>query len=122
METMTLSSVLISIFCVIIVTGLIKVVNWIWLRPKKLERLLKQQGFSGTCYKFLIGDLKDFTSMRTQALKTPMNGFSNDYFQRVEPFRHHLASKFGIYSIFSLFFSVNFLVEAYEIHDVVTRK
>ncbi|KMT10537.1 hypothetical protein BVRB_5g116610 [Beta vulgaris subsp. vulgaris] len=95
METMTLSSVLISIFCVVIVTGLIKVVNWVWLRPKKLERLLKQQGLSGTCYKFLIGDLKDFTSMRTQALKTPMNGFSNDYFQRVEPFRHHLASKFG---------------------------
>ncbi|XP_021848479.2 cytochrome P450 CYP72A219-like [Spinacia oleracea] len=92
---MTASSVLLSVVCIIVLTVLIKVVNWVWLKPRKMEKLLKQQGFSGTSYKFLFGDLKEYTSLRAEALKIPMTVFSNDYFPRVEPFRHQLASKFG---------------------------
>ncbi|XP_021718979.1 cytochrome P450 CYP72A219-like [Chenopodium quinoa] len=95
METMTASSVFLSIVSILVVTLLIKVLNWVWLRPKKLERLLRQQGFSGTSYKFLFGDLQNFVAKHNEALKTPMDSFSDDYFPRVEPFRHQLASKFG---------------------------
>ncbi|KAL2931747.1 hypothetical protein RDABS01_037157 [Bienertia sinuspersici] len=77
-------------------TELIKVANWIWLKPKRLERLLKQQGLTGTPYKLFFGDIKEFTSMRSQALENPMTAFCHDYFPRVEPFRHHLATNFGI--------------------------
>lgn len=96
METVTTNSVLIAIVCIVVATGLIKVVNWVWLRPKKLERLLRQQGFSGNSYNLFFGDLKDLATMRTQAMKTPMTSFSDDYFSRVEPLRHQLLTKFGM--------------------------
>ncbi|XP_021718980.1 cytochrome P450 CYP72A219-like [Chenopodium quinoa] len=95
METLTTSSVLTAVVCITVVTVMIKVVYWVWLRPKKLERLLRQKGFSGTSYKFLFGGIKTFVTMREEALKTPMDRFSDEYFPRVEPFRHQLASKFG---------------------------
>lgn len=98
METVTASSVLLSIVCIVVVTVLIKLVNWVWLKPKKLEKLLRQHGFSGTSYKFLFGDMKEFISMHAEALKNPMDGFSHDYFPRVEPLWHQLATKFGIWS------------------------
>ncbi|KAL2931746.1 hypothetical protein RDABS01_037156 [Bienertia sinuspersici] len=68
----------------------------VWLKPKRLERLLKQQGFTGTSYKLFFGDVREFSSMRTQALENSMTAFSHDYFHRVEPLRHHLATNFGI--------------------------
>ncbi|XP_021848423.2 cytochrome P450 CYP72A219-like [Spinacia oleracea] len=95
MEKMAESSVLLSVVCIIVVPLLMKVVNWVWLRPKKLEKFFRQQGLSGTSYKFLFGDDKDSASMLTEALKNPMDGFSHDYFPRIDPFRHHLATKFG---------------------------
>ncbi|KNA12752.1 hypothetical protein SOVF_123110 [Spinacia oleracea] len=95
METVTASSILISLVCVLVVTGLIKAVNWVWLRPKKLEKKFRQQGLNGTSYQFLFGDMKDYSSMRSRALESPMECFSNDYFPRVEPLRHKVVSKCG---------------------------
>ncbi|CAO2832524.1 unnamed protein product [Amaranthus hypochondriacus] len=95
MEILRVSSVVISVVCIVVVTGFIRGLNWVWLRPKRMERFLRQQGIYGTSYKLLFGDLKDMSSMRTQALKTPMNGFSNDYFSRVEPYRHQLMTNLG---------------------------
>ncbi|XP_021733658.1 cytochrome P450 CYP72A219-like isoform X1 [Chenopodium quinoa] len=95
MELASTSSVLLTVVCVLVVTVLIKVVNWVWLRPKKLDKLLRQQGFSGNSYRLLFGDLKDFASMRTLALKTPMTSFSDDHYSRVEPLRHHHLTTYG---------------------------
>ncbi|XP_021718978.1 cytochrome P450 CYP72A219-like [Chenopodium quinoa] len=95
MEKMTASSAFLSVVCILFVTVLIKLMNWVWLRPKKLEKLLRQQGLSGTSYRFLFGDLKDFAAMRAEALKYPMDSFSHDYFPRVEPYRHQLSPKLG---------------------------
>ncbi|KAJ8452417.1 hypothetical protein Cgig2_006222 [Carnegiea gigantea] len=64
-------------------------------RPKKLERWLKQQGLPGTSYKILFGDLKDLSSMRSQAMAKPMSSFSHNYLARIEPFRHQLMTKLG---------------------------
>ncbi|CAO2818233.1 unnamed protein product [Amaranthus hypochondriacus] len=88
-------SVLVSLICIAVVTGFIRVVNWIWLRPKKLQKMLNQQGIYGNPYRFLFGDLRDFSLIRNQALKTPMTHFSDDYFPRVEPLRHQILSKYG---------------------------
>ncbi|KMT10538.1 hypothetical protein BVRB_5g116620 [Beta vulgaris subsp. vulgaris] len=77
------------------VDGLIKVLNWLWFRPKKLEKWFRQQGLSGTSYQFLFGDMKHYSSTRARALEHPMNGFSNDFLPRVEPLRHQLVNKFG---------------------------
>lgn len=96
METITVSSLLISLFSTLIIAGLIKVLNWLWFRPKKLEKWFRQQGLSGTSYQFLFGDMKHYSSTRARALEHPMNGFSNDFLPRVEPLRHQLVNKFGL--------------------------
>ncbi|XP_021718983.1 cytochrome P450 CYP72A219-like [Chenopodium quinoa] len=95
METPTLISILISLVSIVIVTSIIKVVNWVWLRPKKQEKWLRNQGIPGTSYKLFFGDMKDYSFLCNQALKNPMNGFSNVYFLRVDPLRHHLVTNFG---------------------------
>lgn len=38
-----------------------KVLNWVWLNPKKLENLLRKQGLKGNSHRILYGDMKDVT-------------------------------------------------------------
>ncbi|KNA05768.1 hypothetical protein SOVF_187160, partial [Spinacia oleracea] len=95
METLTASSVLLSFASILVVIGFFKVVNWVWLRPKKAEKWFRQQGLSGTSYKLLLGDMKDYSLLRTRALEKPMTSFTNDYFPRVDPLAHQLVTKFG---------------------------
>ncbi|XP_028763704.1 cytochrome P450 716A67-like isoform X1 [Neltuma alba] len=71
-----------------------KVVNWLWLRPKNLERLLRQQGLKGTQYKLLTGDSTQMFNMRVQAKSKPMN-LSDDIIPRASPFLNHIVNKYG---------------------------
>ncbi|KAK9684681.1 hypothetical protein RND81_10G225100 [Saponaria officinalis] len=89
------SSILISIVLIFVVSLVVKALNWVWFRPKKLEKWFKQQDLPGTSYKLLFGDLKVYSSMRSRALDRPMTAFSNDYLPRVDAFRHHLVNDLG---------------------------
>ncbi|KAL2331247.1 hypothetical protein Fmac_018828 [Flemingia macrophylla] len=71
-----------------------KVVNWLWLRPKKLEKLLRHQGLQGNPYKLLVGDMKEYAKMRNEPLSKPMN-FSHDISPRVSSFIQHSLNKHG---------------------------
>ncbi|MFS7955330.1 putative secologanin synthase [Helianthus anomalus] len=44
-----------------------KIVNMIWVRPKKLEKFLKNQGFKGNKYRFLFGDMKELSMIFQQS-------------------------------------------------------
>ncbi|KAL9994785.1 putative 11-oxo-beta-amyrin 30-oxidase [Helianthus debilis subsp. tardiflorus] len=44
-----------------------KIVNMIWVRPKKLEKFLKKQGFKGNKYRFLFGDMKELSMIFQQS-------------------------------------------------------
>ncbi|KAK1583570.1 hypothetical protein Q3G72_025111 [Acer saccharum] len=46
----TVKSIAVSIVVVAVVTWAWRVVNWVWLRPKKMEKYLRQQGLSGNSY------------------------------------------------------------------------
>ncbi|KAF7152207.1 hypothetical protein RHSIM_Rhsim01G0109600 [Rhododendron simsii] len=59
--------------------------NWVWLRPRRLERRLREQGLSGTSYKLLFGDVKDSSDMTERAKSSPIP-FSQDILPRVVPF------------------------------------
>ncbi|CAL5429164.1 unnamed protein product [Camellia sinensis] len=77
------------------VLGLWKVLNWLWLKPKKLERLLRKQGLHGNPYRLFYGDIKDMMSITRQACSKPLHLHDNNVLPRVLPFHHHIANKYG---------------------------
>ncbi|KAL5081382.1 hypothetical protein RYX36_009803 [Vicia faba] len=62
-----------------------RVLNWVWLKPKKLEKLLREQGLHGNSYRILVGDIKDLFKMEKEAKSKPMN-LSDDIIPRVSPY------------------------------------
>ncbi|KAL3516465.1 hypothetical protein ACH5RR_023367 [Cinchona calisaya] len=69
---------------VILVSWAWRVLNWAWFTPKRIEKRLRQQGFNGNPYKFLVGDAKESAIMLQDAMSKPME-FSNDIFPRLMP-------------------------------------
>ncbi|XP_043689496.1 cytochrome P450 CYP72A219-like [Telopea speciosissima] len=89
----------IVIFCILVVLWGWKVLEWIWWRPKKLERLLKEQGIKVTPYKLLLGDLKETQRLFEEARSKPIN-LSHDIVPRVLPFHLQTIQKYGKKSAF----------------------
>lgn len=79
---------------VILLSWAWKTLNWVWLKPRKLEKQLRQQGLNGNRYRFLIGDIKDSFRMRSEEREKPIP-FTHDYFRRVLPFVHLLLHEYG---------------------------
>ncbi|XP_042005054.1 cytochrome P450 CYP72A219-like isoform X2 [Salvia splendens] len=71
-----------------------KFLTWIWIRPKKLEIFLRQQGFHGNSYKLFHGDSADIKGATREAMSKPIN-FSNDIFPRASPVYHKAVQKYG---------------------------
>ncbi|KDO49369.1 hypothetical protein CISIN_1g044222mg [Citrus sinensis] len=86
---LTLKSVAFTIVIVTLVTWAWMVLNWLWLRPKKLEKFLRQQGLKGNSYRLLFGDLKESTIMLKKAKARPLS-LDDDAAVRVTPFLHKL--------------------------------
>ncbi|XP_047328070.1 cytochrome P450 CYP72A219-like [Impatiens glandulifera] len=70
----------------------------VWLKPKRMEKHLKCQGYVGNPYKVLFGDLKDFSALNKHARSTPIS-FSDDILPRAAPFLHKSINTFGKKSI-----------------------
>ncbi|KAK4342256.1 hypothetical protein RND71_038072 [Anisodus tanguticus] len=71
-----------------------KFLNWVWFKPKKLEKNMRQQGLIGNSYRLLFGDLKEGYMMSKEAKSKPMN-FSHDIAPRVSPLLHKTFTKYG---------------------------
>lgn len=88
----------VTIFCsVIALTYIWKILNWVWVRPRKLEKLLRQQGFKGNSYKLLYGDFKDISKITKEAVSKPMS-FSHDIAHRATPIFHNARKNYGMFS------------------------
>ncbi|KAJ7981936.1 Cytochrome P450 [Quillaja saponaria] len=72
-----------------------KVVNWLWLRPKKLESRLRREGLAGNSYKLLYGDFKQMTKISREARSKSMDIFSNEIAWRATPFVHQTVKNYG---------------------------
>ncbi|KAJ4977233.1 hypothetical protein NE237_002339 [Protea cynaroides] len=90
---------MIWVLCILIVWWGWKVLKWIWWKPKKLERLLKEQGIRITPYNLLMGDLKEIYRQLMGARSKPMN-LSHDIIPRVLPFHFQIIQKYGKKSAF----------------------
>ncbi|KGN59713.2 cytochrome P450 CYP72A219 [Cucumis sativus] len=71
-----------------------RIVNWVWLRPKRLEKLLRQQGLAGNSYRFLFGDTKEIGVAVRQARLQSMT-FSHDIASRATPSSYPTIHKYG---------------------------
>ncbi|XP_034678010.1 cytochrome P450 CYP72A219-like [Vitis riparia] len=92
---MELSSVAISFgFLTVLISCLWRLLNWVWLRPKRLERCLREQGLAGNSYRLLQGDSKEMSRMMKEAYSRPIS-LSDDIVQRVLPFHCHFIKKYG---------------------------
>ncbi|MED6186926.1 hypothetical protein PIB30_071378 [Stylosanthes scabra] len=77
-----------------------RILNWLWLKPKKIERLLRAQGLQGTPYKVLVGDSKDYTKMQIEATTKSMNTSDDDIAPRTLPYVLQCYNKYGKNSFF----------------------
>ncbi|KAH9608574.1 hypothetical protein KSS87_017247 [Heliosperma pusillum] len=88
-------SIAISIACILVVTLSRSVLKWVWFNPKRMERILREQGFQGNPYRLLYGDSKDKARMTMEARLKPMSDLSNDHLPRTQPFYHHTLKNHG---------------------------
>ncbi|XP_011098148.1 cytochrome P450 CYP72A219-like [Sesamum indicum] len=89
-----LSSILASIITLVSTTLVVKLLNWVWFRPKKLEKLLRKQGLSGNPYRLFLGDMQDFGNvMKTEQPKTLK--LSDDLPPHILPYYHNIIHKYG---------------------------
>ncbi|KAJ0036018.1 hypothetical protein Pint_25056 [Pistacia integerrima] len=91
----SVKSIALTIVSVTAVTLAWRILNWIWLRPKKLERYLRHQGFKGRPYRLLYGDLKE-TSFMTKQAKSRTIDLSDDIAPRVSSFLHQMVKEYGM--------------------------
>ncbi|XP_061340191.1 cytochrome P450 72A68-like [Gastrolobium bilobum] len=71
-----------------------RMLNWFWLRPKRLERLLREQGLKGNPYRVLVGDLMDIRKMQKEVMSKPIN-LSDDIVPRAFSHVQHSVNKHG---------------------------
>nr|AQW38832.1 secologanin synthase-like protein [Nothapodytes nimmoniana]QNS29941.1 cytochrome P450 [Nothapodytes nimmoniana] len=71
--------------------------NWAWFTPKRLEKCLRQQGFAGHPYRFMVGDVKDSALMLQEAMSKPIP-FNNDIVSRIIPHIDTTIKTYGINS------------------------
>ncbi|XP_030937765.1 cytochrome P450 CYP72A219-like [Quercus lobata] len=90
----SLDKVATSVLFVIMTTLSYMILNWVWLRPKYLERCLRKQGLVGNSYRLFFGDTKDGSMMIKQACSKPIE-LSDDIVPRVLPFEHHTVKHYG---------------------------
>lgn len=83
-----------------------EVFKWIWLEPKRLERLLRQQGFGGNSYKLLLGDTKEIADMYEETHSRPL-GLHDDIVPHIMPFVVKTINTYGSIFIFLFLFALH---------------
>ncbi|KAJ4725157.1 Cytochrome P450 [Melia azedarach] len=81
-------------FGTIIIVVAWKILNWVWFKPKRLEKFFRQQGFSGNSYTLLHGDIKEITKGAKEANSKPI-GIYDDIMPRVFHYHLHIINKYG---------------------------
>ncbi|CBI27824.3 unnamed protein product, partial [Vitis vinifera] len=84
---------------VLLLYGVLRVSYSIWWKPKWLEKRLRQQGIRGTPYKLVMGDMKEYIRLITEAWSKPMN-LNHHIVSRVDPFTQNNMQQYGKVSLF----------------------
>lgn len=83
-----------SLFLAYVVVIAWRLLNWVWIKPKRLEKILRNQGFKGSSYKLLYGDMKELAAAKKLARSKPIS-LSDDFLPLAAPTVHMAMSKHG---------------------------
>ncbi|KAK4425581.1 cytochrome [Sesamum alatum] len=78
------ASILITTVLALLLHTAWRFLNWVWIQPRKLEKLLRKQGFKGNSYKFLFGDAREAAKLYEEAYSKPIP-ISDDVTHRAFP-------------------------------------
>ncbi|XP_042477325.1 cytochrome P450 72A397-like [Macadamia integrifolia] len=76
-----------------------KLLDFFWLQPKKLERLLREQGYDLTPYKFPFGNMFDYAKMQMESESKPIK-ITHAIAERVAPWNLQIIRTYGKKSAF----------------------
>lgn len=82
------------IILIILVWCASRFLNWVWFKPKRMEKCLRKQGLKGNSYRFLFGDMKEFVKIVKEAKSKPIN-LNDDIVTRVLPYNHKVITVYG---------------------------
>nr|GEY80456.1 cytochrome P450 CYP72A219-like [Tanacetum cinerariifolium] len=88
------NAVCFTVAVVVILAYAWRLFNWVWLRPKAMEKYLRDQGLNGNSYRFLYGDAKEMVHMTTMAKSKPIK-LTDNIVPRVMPFDYTSAKTHG---------------------------
>ncbi|XP_071702109.1 cytochrome P450 CYP72A219-like isoform X2 [Rutidosis leptorrhynchoides] len=91
MMELSLSWTIICGVWMVVMIYALKLLDWVWLKPKKIEKCLRDQGLKGTTYRLLYGDVKDMVKMITESNVIPIN-LTDDIVPRVLSFAHVMVT------------------------------
>ncbi|KAF5794083.1 putative secologanin synthase [Helianthus annuus] len=89
----TIGKFAIAIVVAVMVSWGWKLLNWVWLKPKKLEKWLRDEGYKGNPYKLLMGDMIELATMVKEGKSKPIP-ITHDITSYTLPFDHHIISKY----------------------------
>ncbi|KVI05707.1 cytochrome P450 [Cynara cardunculus var. scolymus] len=78
------------------------ILNFLWFKPKKMEKFLRDQGLKGSHYRFMVGDLKQLEKMTKEAKSKPMS-LNHDIAPRVLTFFHKSIITHEVFSNYHQF-------------------
>ncbi|KAI3457103.1 hypothetical protein Pfo_013766 [Paulownia fortunei] len=96
-----LYQVLAASFAFVVLIYTWRILNWAYIRPKRLEKFLRKQGLKGNSYSLVYGDLKELLKMVQEAKSKPIN-LDDDIKPRVLAFLLKTIQKYGNESYFWL--------------------
>ncbi|XP_047250100.1 uncharacterized protein LOC107878455 [Capsicum annuum] len=83
------------LFAIILVIYAWRLLDWVWFRPRKLDKCLRKQGLKGNSYKLIFGDLKELSKSFEVAKSKPFNVSDDDISPRILPYFVESIKKHG---------------------------
>lgn len=94
MEVSIFMSSLASFLALLASLYIMKLAYSLWLKPKIVEKQLKQQGIGGTSYSFPYGDKQVSKKLTIEAWSVPMT-LNHEIVPRVNPFLYQIVQRYG---------------------------